>query len=708
MYDSMDSGIRRMISEAKKAQDALNSASPVSEEKIQEVILELNSDWGSLGLYDTPVAVSGKLRPTPDAIEQDVIELADGQSIPGLLDTDEDLQGNYVTAANFSCIIRGLTVEEEEEPLGTLYSVVFEISLDEDYSDDEIWFTLQPDEIEYIFSEHVTEEGAADFIKTHLPEVYAAIEALPSFLNDAEQLRKALDDFSITIDPKKLDTDLGLEEIIDMIESHLTDHLGIDNTAFTATVDGVIYGRGTDNSLIDKHWQGKLKQLLVGRVRLCPDTDIDGDMRPIQYRPLLETWYLVPEHGGSRTEITIPIDNLVHLKCMRPNQADYPFSDRDTTLVPNEDIEGRFNLKPLDSLTKEKSSDSTNDHSTSLVKETKAEVDRTELLKSYLESLRELHRKVKPFASGDNGPFYEPGPELMAARDIVADIAEEFLKQHNKLGLNPDIEVTGEGLRFPSSKTSSVIDRSKGQLIYKVEGDDIVKGNIFSNFTGSLCGFKTATYEVGGKFALKANLIFFDKSTIDEPLQVFDSLIKEDVLYLKVDRKFTVDFSDEVDYDLVELKEKHKMQEALESIEKAPISQKNLNKVKEILEDLAISLEERSTEWIKYYSVEDLNEIGFITAGNEKASDAVSYALETAIGTGRPLRLSGSYFDSESKRQESGEIEAMFEGSIARHPLLKTPEPVLVLWTIEHSDNKKSKTVKKYIFPISALEEMHY
>ena len=177
LYDSMDSGILRMISEAKKAQDALNSASPVSKEKIQEVILELNSDWGSLGLYDTPVAVSGKLRPTVDAIEEDVVELADGQSIPGLLDTNEDLQGNYVTAANFSCIIRGLTVEEEEGPLGTLYSVVFEISLDEDYSDDEIWFTLQPDEIEYIFSEHVTEEGAADFIKTHLPEVYTAIEA---------------------------------------------------------------------------------------------------------------------------------------------------------------------------------------------------------------------------------------------------------------------------------------------------------------------------------------------------------------------------------------------------------------------------------------------------------------------------------------------------------------------------------------------------
>lgn len=58
--------------------------------------------------------------------------------------------GEYFDAAGFRVIVKGFDVERV--PMGehgSMYRVVMQYGLDEDYEDGQVWFTSRPDDIEY-------------------------------------------------------------------------------------------------------------------------------------------------------------------------------------------------------------------------------------------------------------------------------------------------------------------------------------------------------------------------------------------------------------------------------------------------------------------------------------------------------------------------------------------------------------------------------
>lgn len=112
LRDTIDAGIRRLLDDAQSAEDAINRAGDVSDEKIQEVLLELNGDWDELGIRDEPLSISGKLRPSAHAIDAEVWDVVEQGGLPGLHTSADDARGKYVPASGFRARVEGFSVEK--------------------------------------------------------------------------------------------------------------------------------------------------------------------------------------------------------------------------------------------------------------------------------------------------------------------------------------------------------------------------------------------------------------------------------------------------------------------------------------------------------------------------------------------------------------------------------------------------------------------
>ncbi len=715
LRDTIDPGILRLIHDAKSAEDALNFATNPSEDTIQEVLLNLNGDWDMLGFRDEAIKVTGRLRPTEYALDENVVDDAHEGAFPGIGERKEDLLGEYFDAAGFRAIVKGFDVERVPMgEYGSMYRVVMQYGLDEDYEDGQVWFTSRPDDIEYMEPHQPSREGAEEFVRANFPEVFAAVQALPDGCRDPELIRQLLDDFSVTFDVSKADTTMGDDEVLDLIETYITDRLAFDNATYDAVVRGVIYGRTMTYAKVPKEYDGTLRELLISNVRLFPTPDTAEGQTLITYRPTLETWYLVPEAQGGRTPIYIPIDSLTRLTANRPETSAYPF-DEDTIIQPNEQFDSNFGVRPLEqrlgeavidaaSMTSVEHADEASDRDG----EQDIPEDEKERQRQFLAELHGLHEIVRQYASSEAERPYPSKAAIADDYEMINYRISAFF-QRWQTDMNPVIEVIGPALRIPEATFSRVIDQESQTLDIQVKGFGVSSPDVFSSAKGILAEANVQTRSYGEddeQHVIRAYLEFIDLGHGNNTITITDPDTNASMVTINAARRFVVDLGLPAGYSLPSLDYDARRSEALARTAKLDIAQSSRQMLQKNLEYLAGAIDsEPQTEMTEFDGVEGLRDIALAFHDNPSAMDVAADALEAILGAGRTLRIAGPFIDDSAKHILGQEILATLDGVVTEHPFLKTSEIALVMRvpTPERND-----VVARYVVPLSTLEEMAF
>ncbi len=710
LLDTIDPGIKRLLAEAKQAEDALNYTDNPSENTIQEVLLNLNGDWDQLGFRDEPLKITAKLRPTEYAIEEDVADLIQEDSFPGLSTMAEDLRGSYANAAGYSVVIRGFDVESTAlGEHGTAYRIILLLGLDEDYDDDQVWFSVYPDDIEYLEAREPTQEGAESFVRDNFPQLYEAIQALPEDCQDAELMRQALDDFVVTFDLSKADTTMGEDEVLDLIETYITDRLAFDNATYEATVNGRIYGRRMNYDTVPRDYQGTLRELLVGTVRLMPMEEHEGG--GATYRPSLETWYLVPEQQGGRTPIYIPIDSLTKLVSNRPDMHAYPFDD-DTYLMPNEQFEQEFQTEPLVALGKTATSLAEYDEELADDEEYDDETEdddesAIERRRQFLLELQGLHEIARQYVSSDQEHVYATKKESKAAYDYISEKIQDFLKRWE--GAGEVLGIAGEGLRLPTTTVERQFDEENERVVMAYRGIDVAEKDMFAEAKGLLQGVSIRAGTIDDdetQHVVRAYLIFRDISPLSMPTTIQDPDTELDLVTIISARNFLVDLGLPTGYSLPALEYAERREAAIIRTEKLPIGHASVQRLTRNLQTLAEGIDNESpSELTEYEEVEGLRDIALGLGDDVGVLSTVADAIETIMGHGRVLRLEGAYIDGTGNIVTDQGVVAKLDGVVAQHPHLKAPELAFVM-LIPKGDGREAD--ERVIVPLSTIESVAF
>ena len=717
LRETIDPGILRLLNDAKNAETALNSdLDDPSEDAIQDTLINLNSDWESLGLNGAPIKVTGRLRPTAYALEEDVVDHAREGALPGISELKDDTMGEYFDGANFEATIDGFDVEKV--PMGehgSIYRLVMLYRLSDEYDDNQIWFTSYPDDVEYIEPHEPTREGVDEYVRANLSEIFAQIQTLPDNCRNPEAVRRALDDFCVTIDFSKLDGMIEKDKVIDLVETCITDHIAFDNATYDANVQGTIYGRTMKYEQVPKEYKGTLCELLISNVRLAATPESDDGQSSISYRPVLETWYLVPESQGGRTPIYIPLDSLTGLTSNRPEAGDYPFSE-DTIIQPNEQFDDNFEAKPLgqdlgmavlDVLAHLEDGAENNELGTGEDRGTpESEIERERL---FLKELRDLHHSVGQLVSSNIERSYPTRALAEADYEIVNKYVADFFERW-KTRVNAVIEVTGEGLRLSNATITHTIDHDNETVDTRIKGFDVVPASSLNNAKGTLtqahvrvgpCEVDGVTYHV-----IRAYLEFTDVEHDNRTRVINDPDINVPIVSLETSRQFFVDLGLSVGYSIPSIEYDDRRNEALANVARLDIEQSLRVTLRKNLLHLAHAIDNGSdTDLTEYGRVGELSDIGRKLQKNEQAMTTVADTLEAILHRGRPLQVIGPYIDETGDQTSDQGLFAILDGVITEHPFMDEKQIAFVMLI---PAQEPGEVDSRYVVPLSTLEEMAF
>lgn len=717
LRETIDPGILRLLNDAKNAETALNSdLDDPSEDAIQDTLISLNSDWESLGLNGAPIKVTGRLRPTAYALEEDVVDHAREGALPGISELKDDTTGEYFDGANFEATIDGFDVEKV--PMGehgSIYRLVMLYRLSDEYDDNQIWFTSYPDDVEYIEPHEPTREGVDEYVRANLSEIFTQIQTLPDNCRNPEAVRRALDDFCVTIDFSKLDGMIEKDKVIDLVETCITDHIAFDNATYDANVQGTIYGRTMKYEQVPKEYKGTLRELLISNVRLAATPESDDGQSSISYRPVLETWYLVPESQGGRTPIYIPLDSLTGLTSNRPEAGDYPFSE-DTIIQPNEQFDDNFEAKPLgqdlgmavlDVLAHLEDGAENNELGTGEGRGTpESEIERERL---FLKELRDLHHSVGQLVSSNIERSYPTRALAEADYEIVNKYVADFFERW-KARVNAVIEVTGEGLRLSNATITHTIDHDNETVDTRIKGFDVVPASSLNNAKGTLtqAHVRVGPCEVDGVMhhVIRAYLEFTDVEHDNRTRVINDPDINVPIVSLETSRQFFVDLGLPVGYSIPSVEYDDRRNEALANVARLDIEQSLRVTLRKNLLHLAHAIDNGSdTDLTEYGRVGELSDIGRKLQKNEQAMTAVADTLEAILHRGRPLQVIGPYIDETGDQISDQGLFAILDGVITEHPFMDEKQIAFVMLI---PAQEPGEVDSRYVVPLSTLEEMAF
>lgn len=717
LRETIDPGILRLLNDAKNAETALNSdLDDPSEDAIQDTLISLNSDWESLGLNGAPIKVTGRLRPTAYALEEDVVDHAREGALPGISELKDDTMGEYFDGANFEATIDGFDVEKV--PMGehgSIYRLVMLYRLSDEYDDNQIWFTSYPDDVEYIEPHEPTREGVDEYVRANLSEIFAQIQTLPDNCRNPEAVRRALDDFCVTIDFSKLDGMIEKDKVIDLVETCITDHIAFDNATYDANIQGTIYGRTMKYEQVPKEYKGTLRELLISNVRLTATPESDDGQSSISYRPVLETWYLVPESQGGRTPIYIPLDSLTGLTSNRPEAGDYPFSE-DTIIQSNEQFDNNFEAKPLgqdlgmavlDVLAHLEDGAENNELGTGEDRGTpESEIERERL---FLKELRDLHHSVGQLVSSNIERSYPTRALAEADYEIVNKYVADFFERW-KTRVNAVIEVTGEGLRLSNATITHTIDHDNETVDTRIKGFDVVPASSLNNAKGTLtqahvrvgpCEVDGVTYHV-----IRAYLEFTDVEHDNRTRVINDPDINVPIVSLETSRQFFVNLGLSVGYSIPSVEYDDRRNEALANVARLDIEQSLRVTLRKNLLHLAHAIDNGSdTDLTEYGRVGELSDIGRKLQKNEQAMTTVADTLEAILHRGRPLQVIGPYIDETGDQISDQGLFAILDGVITEHPFMDEKQIAFVMLI---PAQEPGEVDSRYVVPLSTLEEMAF
>ncbi|QJU06714.1 hypothetical protein FBF30_02305 [Candidatus Saccharibacteria bacterium oral taxon 955] len=717
LRETIDPGILRLLNDAKNAETALNSdLDDPSEDAIQDTLISLNSDWESLGLNGAPIKVTGRLRPTAYALEEDVVDHAREGALPGISELKDDTMGEYFDGANFEATIDGFDVEKV--PMGehgSIYRLVMLYRLSDEYDDNQIWFTSYPDDVEYIEPHEPTREGVDEYVRANLSEIFAQIQTLPDNCRNPEAVRRALDDFCVTIDFSKLDGMIEKDKVIDLVETCITDHIAFDNATYDANVQGTIYGRTMKYEQVPKEYKGTLRELLISNVCLAATPESDDGQSSISYRPVLETWYLVPESQGGRTPIYIPLDSLTGLTANRPEAEDYPFSE-DTIIQPNEQFDENFEAKPfgqdlgmavLDVLAHLEDGAENNELGTGEDRGTpESEIERERL---FLKELRDLHHSVGQLVSSNIERSYPTRVLAEADYEIVNKYVADFFERW-KARVNAVIEVTGEGLRLSNATITHTIDHDNETVDTRIKGFDVVPASSLNNAKGTLtqAHVRVGPCEVDGvtHHVIRAYLEFTDVEHDNRTRVINDPDINVPIVSLETSRQFFVDLGLPVGYSIPSVEYDDRRNEALANVARLDIEQSLRVMLRKNLLHLAHAIDNGSDKDLTEYGrVGELSDIGRKLQKNEQAMTTVADTLEAILHRGRPLQVIGPYIDETGDQTSDQGLFAILDGVITEHPFLDEKQIAFVMLI---PAQEPGEVDSRYVVPLSTLEEMAF
>lgn len=717
LRETIDPGILRLLNDAKNAETALNSdLDDPSEDAIHDTLINLNSDWESLGLNGAPIKVTGRLRPTAYALEEDVVDHAREGALPGISELKDDTMGEYFDGANFEATIDGFDVEKV--PMGehgSIYRLVMLYRLSDEYDDNQIWFTSYPDDVEYIEPHEPTREGVDEYVRANLSEIFAQIQTLPDNCRNPEAVRRALDDFCVTIDFSKLDGMIEKDKVIDLVETCITDHIAFDNATYDANVQGTIYGRTMKYEQVPKEYKGTLRELLISNVRLAATPESDDGQSSISYRPVLETWYLVPESQGGRTPIYIPLDSLTGLTSNRPEAGDYPFSE-DTIIQPNEQFDDNFEAKPLgqdlgmavlDVLAHLEDGAENNELGTGEDRGTpESEIERERL---FLKELRDLHHSVGQLVSSNIERSYPTRALAEADYEIVNKYVADFFERW-KARVNAVIEVTGEGLRLSNATITHTIDHDNETVDTRIKGFDVVPASSLNNAKGTLtqAHVRVGPCEVDGvtHHVIRAYLEFTDVEHDNRTRVINDPDINVPIVSLETSRQFFVDLGLSVGYSIPSVEYDDRRNEALADVARLDIEQSLRVTLRKNLLHLAHAIDNGfDTDLTEYGRVGELSDIGRKLQKNEQAMTTVADTLEAILHRGRPLQVIGPYIDETGDQISDQGLFAILDGVITEHPFMDEKQIAFVMLI---PAQEPGEVDSRYVVPLSTLEEMAF
>lgn len=717
LRETIDPGILRLLNDAKNAETALNSdLDDPSEDAIQDTLINLNSDWESLGLNGAPIKVTGRLRPTAYALEEDVVDHAREGALPGISELKDDTMGEYFDGANFEATIDGFDVEKV--PMGehgSIYRLVILYRLSDEYDDNQIWFTSYPDDVEYIEPHEPTREGVDEYVRANLSEIFAQIQTLPDNCRNPEAVRRALDDFCVTIDFSKLDGMIEKDKVIDLVETCITDHIAFDNATYDANVQGTIYGRTMKYEQVPKEYKGTLRELLISNVCLAATPESDDGQSSISYRPVLETWYLVPESQGGRTPIYIPLDSLTGLISDRPEAGDYPFSE-DTIIQPNEQFDENFEAKPLgqdlgmavlDVLAHLEDDAENNELGTGEDRGTpESEIERERL---FLKELRDLHHSVGQLVSSNIERSYPTRALAEADYEIVNKYVADFFERW-KTRVNAVIEVTGEGLRLSNATITHTIDHDNETVDTRIKGFDVVPASSLNNAKGTLtqAHVRVGPCEVDGvtHHVIRAYLEFTDVEHDNRTRVINDPDINVPIVSLETSRQFFVDLGLSVGYSIPSVEYDDRRNEALANVARLDIEQSLRVTLRKNLLHLAHAIDNGSdTDLTEYGRVGELSDIGRKLQKNEQAMTTVADTLEAILHRGRLLQVIGPYIDETGDQISDQGLFAILDGVITEHPFMDEKQIAFVMLI---PAQEPGEVDSRYVVPLSTLEEMAF
>lgn len=703
LRDRIDGGIKRLLSEAAQLEDALNREGEVPPARVQEVLAELNQSWDALWSGGVSCQITGKLRPSEHADDEGVEQLVGEAPFLGLSGRDEDLRGSYYAAHGFYGIPFGFEVETSS--LGehdVSYRVLLQFGLDEDENDQLIWFTMYPDELEYIEPMQPSPEGAEAFIGEHFPALLEQIRQLPDSCGNDEQIHQALTNFTVTIDFDGVDSDMGSEEMLDVIGQVISDRLGIDSCAYTLTVAGTIYGRDMSYRPVPKEYEGVLAQSLIGGVGLWPVDGASVSGGPVTYRPYLESWYLVPERGGGRTPIDIPVDSLVSMRGERPLEGLYPFG-HDIFLVPTEESDGNFmvermSMPPAHDSVRMPQTDG-GEASDGL-----GEMEYEDGMALFLEELRAMTYQLRErYFSG----VYASETLASKAADEVDATLMAFVERWSERPEAAEIfKISGPGLIYNRAELAAKLDTESKRYDITIDGISTSYDDMLAMRQGVLSGHKVSYGEVedGEGYGVYGALSFME--TMGSPRgTIADERFGMVTLGFDTNKFCLVDLSKDVEFELVALNYLRQRKEVSKLA--ATIPGEVGDKVRSHLATLVDAMEHEDAHGLKdYEDIEGLHELAATVRQHDIIADTVAQSIEMALGTGRIIWVMGAAYDQNGEPAPVEEpVGVKLEAVIARHPYVDHAEPLLILVALDTDTGKLSR---RLMMPLSSLEVLGY
>lgn len=650
-----------------------------------------------LGFRNEVLKITAKLRPTPHALEEDIVDNASDGAFPGIGSHKTDLIGEYFDTAGFQVVVKGFDVEKVPMgDYGVVYRVVMEFALDEDRSDEQVWFVAYPDDIEYLDAYAPTAEGAEAFVKTNFPDVYEAIQTLPDNERDPNIIREALDNFSVTFDLSKADTAMGQDEVLDTVETYITNRIAFDDATYNAVIDGLIYGRNFTHDKVPADYSGTLREILIESVRLAPTPDTKEGQAIVTYRPSLETWYLVPEAQGGRTPIYIPIDSLKGLVANRPDESDYPFNV-DTYINNSSNPEHNFSTVPLATsmgtaaieLAMQSAENKSNHH---------------ELLRLYLEALRALHRELGHYLTDGELNIYTSLQEAQTALRNAQPVIGRFIESLEQIDVKPVVEVTGEALIVSPVVSECGENEEAGYVEITLRKLSAELGDVATSRKGIVVEIVPQIVpiddEADDNYRVKILLKMIDMSTEDPSYVLRDRTFELPLLISDFTRYAYVDLSNEAFYSIPEIEHAEQREAAMKQLDALEMTATTRSTVISAMQQLTDALGNVTSEMQEYDSVDTLRDVALLVTDNENVIDASCDAIESILGIGRQLILSGSHYEDGELKSE-GIISAYLDGVVAKHPYLKTSELALILSSIDDDSHK-------YVVPLSTLEGLQF